>query len=372
MAPENSALHLLLKAGLKPPKTLTVSITNGCNLGCVHCWPQSLPELRQAPVPAQTIENLITEFVRFGLEEVVVTGGEPLTHPDWLAILAWCCKQPDLRSVCLQTNATLLSEVAVNGLAALGCAGLSVQVSLDGAAAKTHDYVRGKGSFERALSGLRNLVKGGLGSVTRVAFTEMRHNFDEIASLLDILSEMGVGRLVTGALVRQGRAARNHRLALPTPSQYRKLLERYHLEPGFRRAYEGMANISVIEWFKGRAHGLGGVCRCMESPYVTADGRMYPCALLQVEEFAASNVYGRSLAEVLCEPLPLWSKLPETSRRRAMELKRCRSCPGLLHCGGGCMGRAHAAHGRFMREEDRCLLRQVAYTFPGGKGEPAG
>ncbi|MDR3556753.1 MAG: radical SAM protein [Syntrophobacteraceae bacterium] len=359
----NSALHLLLNAGLKPPKTLTVSITNGCNLGCAHCWPQSRHELTESPVPAQAVENLITEFVRFGLEEVVVTGGEPLTHPDWLAILAWCCQQPDIRSVCLQTNGTLLSEVAVNGLVALGRAGLSVQVSLDGATEKTHDYVRGKGSFERALCGLRELVQGGLGSVTRVAFTEMRHNFDEIPSLLDILSEMGVGGLVTGALVRKGRAAASHRLALPTPSQYRKLLERYHLDPGFRLAYERIANISVIEWYKGRAHGLGGVCRCIESPYVTADGRMYPCALLQADECAAVNVYGRSLAEVLCESLPLWSKLPETSRRRALELKRCRRCPGLPHCGGGCMGRAHAAHGQFMREEDRCLLRKVAYTF---------
>ena len=356
-------LEHIVKAGLRPPKTVTVSITNGCNLRCLHCWPQSRPGLIAAPVQVAALSGLLADFEPLGLEEIVVAGGEPLTHPDWFEILTWCRGRPNIRSVCLQTNGTLLSEVEVKKLVSLGYPGLSVQVSLDGASAKTHDYVRGKGSFERALSGLKHLVNGGLGKVTRVAFTEMRHNFEELPALLETLENMGIGKLVTGALIRKGRAAESHELALPTPSQCRALLDLYRVDSAFRRAYDSMANIAVLEWYKGRSRETGAVCRCIESPYVTADGRMFPCALFQVDEFAAANVWGRPLAEVLSEALPLWSQLPRISRRRPFELEKCRLCPGRLHCRGGCMGRAHAAHGTLLSEEDRCSLRKAAYSF---------
>ncbi|MDR3568367.1 MAG: radical SAM protein [Syntrophobacteraceae bacterium] len=356
-------LERVLQAGLMAPKTLTVSITNGCNLRCLHCWPQSRPELIAAPVPAESICRLIAEFVALGVEEVILSGGEPLTRPDWIDILAFCCRQEAIRAVCLQTNGAKLSEVEVSKLNSLGFAGLAVQVSLDGATEKTNDYLRGAGSFKRALSGLTYLVEGGLGKRTRVAFTEMRHNFDEIPALLALLENLGIGRVVTGTLIPKGRAAKNHGLFLPTPSQYRKLLERYQADPGFRGACDRMAAISVVEWYKGRAEAARGVCRCIESPYVSADGRMYPCALFQADEFSVADVFSRPLAEALREAAPLWSQLLEISRRRALELKICRGCQGRSHCAGGCMGRAYAAYSSMMREEDRCSLRKAAYTF---------
>jgi radical SAM protein with 4Fe4S-binding SPASM domain len=359
-----SELHdRIIRYGLRPPVMLTLVITNGCNLKCRHCWPDSRSFIDTPSVPTKNIQRLIQEFAGLGLEKICITGGEPLTHPDWFKILSFCCKQRGFKEVRVQTNATLLTETIVSSLASLGFQDLSVQVSLEGATAGTHDRVRGQGSFERALRGLRLLVGAGLGKQTLVAFTEMRHNFEELPELLELVASLGIGRLVSATLVPGGRAARTNQLAPPDPSQYGDLLTLYHLDAKFRARYLELGNIAALEWYAGKSDPSPHVCTCIENPYVTADGRMYPCVLFQANEFAARGIHERPVDEVILETLPLWAEIKEMSHRRSLELKNCEGCPGRLHCAGGCMGRAFAVHGNAMSVEDRCALRRAVYTW---------
>jgi radical SAM protein with 4Fe4S-binding SPASM domain len=85
--------------------------------------------------------------------------------------------------------------------------------------------------------------------------------------------------------------------------------------------------------------------------------------MLPAVEFAVEGVYQRSLAEVLRQALPLWAGLPGLHQRRLRELGQCKTCPGRLHCAGGCMGRAYDATGDFMSVEDRCDLRKAVYSW---------
>jgi MoaA/NifB/PqqE/SkfB family radical SAM enzyme len=157
-------------------------------------------------------------------QKSILQRGEPLTHPDWFEILGFSCRQSGLKRVRLQTNATLLTETEVRALCSISFEGLSVQVSLEGATAPTHDRVRGSGNFERAFRGLKLLAEGGLGKQTLVAFTEMEHNFRELPLLLEMVDMLGIGRLVSGTLVQAGRAAQTDQLAPPTPSHGEKLI----------------------------------------------------------------------------------------------------------------------------------------------------
>jgi radical SAM protein with 4Fe4S-binding SPASM domain len=360
---KDKMLKQILDAGLHAPKTLTLSITNKCNLNCRHCWPESGSESISGPVAKEVLFKLIDQSGQLGIEKIVIAGGESLTHPHWFEVLCHCCGQKTIRSVCLQTNATLVSKVTVEKLLSLRCADLSIQASLDGATAETHDMVRGKGSFVRALAGLQRLVSAGLGPITFVAFTEMRHNFDEISLLLDLVEDLGISRLVTGTLIRGGRAARNSHLSLPKISQYENLLDRYQSDPVFRTKYEKLGNIAALEWFRGKESQGRKACSCIENPYITADGRIYPCTLFQADEYAVRGVHKRALNDVLASALPLWSLIPEMNRRRSMELSTCRDCPGKAHCDGGCIGRAHAAYGTILAVEDRCALRRAVYAY---------
>ena len=350
-------------AGLRPPKMVTLMMTNGCNLKCSHCWPESCAVESVQPVPAKTLNRLIHELAGLGAEEICLTGGEPFTHPDWYDILSWACRHPEFRRVLLQTNATLFDDASVRQLIEINCRGLVVQVSLEGAGSLTHDQVRGQGSFEEAFKGLQRLSEAGLGPKTQVAFTEMRHNFADLPRLLELAEELGLAGVVSGTLVSHGRAKEADRIASPAPSQYENLLGLYESDPVFRSRYERLGNIAALEWFKGRAHPSAQGCICIETPLIDASGRVYPCHYMPAPEFSVEGAHERSLEAVMLASLELWAHLPRMDHRRRMELQPCKTCPGKEHCAGGCMGRAYAASGDFTSVEDRCTLRKTVYSW---------
>lgn len=353
----------LTQAGLKSPQTLTLSITNGCNLFCGHCWPDSHPHEKAPPVPEKILKKLIRGFAGLGGENLIITGGEPMTHPRWLEIMAFSCRTMGIRSVCLQTNATLLTETEVSALESADFRNLSIQVSLDGATVKSHDHIRGPGSFVRTMRGLKLLAGSGLRGRTDVAFTELRHNFQEIPQLFELMEEYLFRRVMTSTLVQVGRAAGADGLAPPIPSQYRELLRQYHLDACFRSRYEKMGSVSAIEWYKGKRVPSRRGCVLIEKPYLTADGRMYPCVMFQADEFAAQGFHEQPFEDALAGMIPLWAELQKKSQERMFKLIKCTRCPGRLHCAAGCMGRAYLSHGDILSAEDRCSLRKAVYGW---------
>lgn len=350
-------------AGLTSPRIVTLTITNSCNLPCLHCLPESHFYGTAPPVPADAIKRLIEEFTLLGVEEVCLTGGEPLTHPGWFEIIEFACRQHGLKRVRLQTNGTLLTEVDIKALCAIDFKGLTVQVSLEGSTAETNDRVRGSGSFEQIIRGLKLLADVGLGQQVVVAFTEMQHNFAELPNLLQVLDGLGIGRLVSGTLLMGGRAGKTNQATPPMPSQYSDLLNLYHSDSEFRSLYKKLGNIAAIEWFTGKSYPAAACCSCIEKPYINADGEMYPCLMLPIKKLAVKDVYQRPLDEVLFEGLPLWAELPDLHHRRSVGLEACDNCPGRQHCAGGCMGRAQTSTGDFMNVEDRCALRKKVYSW---------
>jgi MoaA/NifB/PqqE/SkfB family radical SAM enzyme len=154
-------------AGLQPPEMLTLMITGRCNLQCRHCWLDCRPDSAAGPIPVNVACNIIDDFTRLGGTGLSLTGGEVLTHPDWFEILVFACDRPALKEVCLQTNAMLMTRHMAAELSALSSVKLSIQISMDGASAKSHDLVRGKGIFNRVLRGLDCLLDAGFGSLSR-------------------------------------------------------------------------------------------------------------------------------------------------------------------------------------------------------------
>jgi len=357
------ALDRFPVAGLGLPRKVTIMITNDCNLHCRHCWPESLQAAGTTQVPTASLMEMVQLLARLGVEELILTGGEPLTHPKWLDVLAFACRQPGLKNIYLQTNATLLTQAKVKGLQALPGAKLVLQVSLEGADAKTHDYVRGPGSFARAWQGLKLLAESDLGSQTMVTFTEMEHNFSELPFLIEKVAALGIAGLVSATLVSAGRAGTTVQIAPPTPDQYQELLSLFYRDAEFRTRYRKIGNIAALEWYAGRMNPSPPVCLCGEALYIHANGRMFPCFMLPLEKYGVQGVYDRPLEDVFAEAASRWAELVLWQRRRTRELEACKECLGRLHCAGGCMGRAYAASGDFMMVEDRCFLRKAVYSW---------
>ena len=351
------------KIGLNPPEALTLIITNGCNLHCHHCLLNCQPHTESGPISTQIILKRINEFAALGGKQIRIAGGEPLCHPDWHKILTFCCRHTGFQEVCLQTNGTLLTLNRVRKLIQLPAEKLIIQVSIDGASPFIHDYIRGPGSYELAVDGIRRLVDFGFGKRTRIAFTEMVHNYNDLPALLEMVDRLGIGELISGTLLKCGRAARNDRIALPVPSQYRDLIIRYYRDDRFRELYHKRGNIAAIEWHNGMSSPSTNVCTCIKNLFIDTNGWMYPCVMMLAEKYAVKIVNDISLEELINETLLLWAELPQIALLRQTELKFCEDCPGKSHCLGGCMGRAYSVSGDLMGAEDRCALRRAIYDL---------
>jgi radical SAM protein with 4Fe4S-binding SPASM domain len=356
---DRSAIEKVRRAGLKLPKTLFLAISGDCNLHCAHCLVESP---RPGHLPAAEVRRLVGEFLSLGGEEICLTGGEPLLHPDWFAIVSDLSRQPGVRSLRLQTNASLMTTRHAEALRALRFDGLSFQISLEGGTPATHDKIRGEGAFAAALAGLDRLVESGFGPRISINFTEMRHNMAEIPGLLHLADWFGVKEVVGSTLVTHGRASTSP-LQPPLPAQYTDLLERYSQDADFRKLYDKLGRFSAIEWWLGRDQASTGCCSFAETLYLTADGLLFPCPLLHLEAYAARAAFERPLAETLAEAVPLWSGLQEHCRRRVETIESCRGCPAKGHCGGGCPARALLVHGDLGCPEDRCELRQAVFEW---------
>jgi radical SAM protein with 4Fe4S-binding SPASM domain len=359
MVAHHDVLRALAAAGLQPPRTLTMAITGQCNLQCGHCLVEAGSAGSAGHVPERTLRRLLTEFSELGGKGICLTGGEPLCHPAWLRLLQYA-RSLDMETVAIQTNGLLWSKEAVEAIRSLDFSGLTVQVSLDGATAAAHDLVRGKGAFSGVMAGLEMMVKCGLGQQIRLCFTEMRHNLAEFPELLKLADTMGIKSVQAGTLVRTVRGIRSELLVPPDLEQYLDLRQRLTIDREFSDLYERLGSMAALEW--GLENGpCNDCCTFVENPYLSSDGRLFPCLFCHAEHYSVSGVHGKSLAAAFREGTRLWEALMEESRRRAAELAACADCSGRQVCGGGCMGRAWATSGEFCSVDDRCHVRRGIY-----------
>src|SRR5215471_8281675 len=134
-----------------------------CNLACTHCFISCSPTNHtHAMMRLDEVRRYLDEAVELGVKEYYFTGGEPFLNPDMEAILAATLR---VGPATVLTNGLLLDPVRCARLAALAGAAaysLDLRVSLDGYDAASNDALRGAGTFERVLAGLRNLAAAGL------------------------------------------------------------------------------------------------------------------------------------------------------------------------------------------------------------------
>jgi len=170
------------------PPRLWIYTNFHCNLACDYCVVASSPSARRRQLTAERFFALVDEAVREGFGEVYVTGGEPFVHPQITAMIEYACAR--LPTVVL-TNAMLFTGRRRAELERLaGRRGLTLQSSLDGARAQTHDRWRGAGSWARAIDGLRLAAE--LGLPLRVALTQTPDNRDEVEQLRALLEPLGI------------------------------------------------------------------------------------------------------------------------------------------------------------------------------------
>lgn len=140
-----------------------------CNLACTHCFLSCSPTNHShAFLSLETVAAHLRDAAALGVKEYYFTGGEPFMNREMLPILEATLAQGPASVL---TNGVLLDAALCARLAALSAASeysLDVRISIDGWDAASNDPIRGEGTFERILAGIRNLAGAGLNPVITV------------------------------------------------------------------------------------------------------------------------------------------------------------------------------------------------------------
>jgi cyclic pyranopterin phosphate synthase len=137
---------------------LRVSVTDRCNFRCQYCMPaDGLPWLERSEVLTfEEIERVVRVMVGIGIEDVRLTGGEPLVRREFPRLASMLSGIDGLEDLSLTTNGYLLERDA----AALVDAGINrVNVSIDSLARDRFFQITRRDSLAQVLRGLDALAQ---------------------------------------------------------------------------------------------------------------------------------------------------------------------------------------------------------------------
>jgi molybdenum cofactor biosynthesis enzyme MoaA len=143
-----------------------------CNLECTHCFISCSPHNRTFGfLTLDAVRRVLEESVPLGVKEYYFTGGEPFLNRDMVGILELTLQYGPATVL---TNGTVLRDDWLERLRAAEEASLyslEFRVSMDGYTEDENDAVRGKGTFERILRGVRLLLAHGFLPILTVTRT---------------------------------------------------------------------------------------------------------------------------------------------------------------------------------------------------------
>ncbi len=166
---------------------MDLNITERCNFNCLHCYEAVDNQISRSEMSLSDCRKLLREARNCGIQNIKITGGEPLIHPDFLTILK-SVYEYEMTVGRINSNVHFLTEQLAEEIRAID-GKILFNVSYDGAG--YHDWMRNrKGAEKDLLSKIKILVDKGFHVCA--AMTLNRVNLDAAEDSLKKLEELGV------------------------------------------------------------------------------------------------------------------------------------------------------------------------------------
>ncbi len=264
----------------RPLRDLRVSVTDRCNYRCNYCMPldEYVWTEKSELLSFEEITRLASIFIQHGVEQIRLTGGEPLVRQNLPELVARLTELNGLRDLSLTTNGSLLATRA----AELRRAGLNrINVSLDTLRPDRFIKLTQRGNLAQVLTGIRTAREVGFETIKINAVVIEGVNEDEIIDLVDysrtegleirFIEYMDVGNANDWSLKR----------TVSKKDILQTIHSRYPLKELGRR--EGRAPATDYEFMDGT--GSVGIISSVTEPFcssctrgrLTADGRLVTC-----------------------------------------------------------------------------------------------
>ena len=305
------ALHRRLCAPVRGLNNLYLHVTFACPLRCTHCYARAGTG-RDGAFPVADVVRACREAADLGFRHAVITGGEPLVHPQRDALLdALAELRTQVKSLLTVLRTSLALPVDDRLLQRIAHSTDEVVVSVDGDR-ETHDARRGAGSYDLTVGNLRALVEAGHDidlSLATVLPLRLVHSApgDAVRALAQ---ELGIRRTRFRPLLPLGRAVDSELDIVPETLWG-------HVDPREVVGY-GFSPVASC--------GMG------QNLYVEPDGRAYPCYAWHGEDWLLGHIHaGDGLVDVVAS-----AAFRDLGQHTVDSNRRCRRCPLRYLCGGAC------------------------------------
>ena len=333
------------------PRLIAWEVTRACLLNCKHCRASAQNTPCAEELTTADCCRLLDNIASFAQPIIILTGGEPMLRPDIYDIAAYAhrLRLPVVMAPCgLLLNDETAGKIVRSGIR-------RISISLDGAAAATHDAFRGYvGSFDGCLAAIAAARRAGLDF--QINTTVSRHNLDELPAILDLAVRLGASAFNPFLLVPTGRGRQLLHQEL-SPRQYEQTLEwlasqqvradiqiRVTCAPHYQR---------ILRQCGGPApspHEAKGCLGGKAFAFISHVGVVQICGFLDVPcgDVRQSGYDFRAIWRTS----EVFRKMRDEDSYRG----RCGYCEFRKVC-GGCRARAYAVGGDYLGEEPFCTYQ---------------
>lgn len=308
---------------LSAPLRMDLALTFRCQNNCIHCYaggPHETDELS-----TDQWKQVIDKLHSIGVFIMTFTGGEPTLREDLPELLLYAENRGAVTG--LITNGRRLKDRSY--AEQLEKAGLDfVQVTLESHKPQIHDQMTAtKGSWKETLAGIKNALQTKVYVTTNTTLS--KYNASEFLQTIDFIKELGVGAFGCNSLIYSGKAgeiSKEFALPLETLNELLPKIRDKANQLGLRFLWYTPTQYCRFDPIK-----LGlGVKSCTAANVnmcVGPNGDVYPC-----------QSYFESLGNLLKDDWPKIWKNPLSVKLRNREYvePKCKDCPQLQICGGGC------------------------------------
>ena len=321
-------------------------ITDVCNNRCKHCYhvdydkKNELPEKDLIRLAAQ-IEDALEKWNFYG--SMSITGGEPFTRREelWNLLNFIEDKCHRVAHYDILTNGTLVTDediVLLKKYKKLR----RIQVSLEGADAKTHDAVRGLNDFDKVTSAIKRLKDNDI--TVSVMTTLTRNNMNAIPDLIELLADLGVDYFALERFMPEGQGAANTDWTL-TRGDTKKIFE-YMTKQAFKVKAPHLLLYRTLYCLCSEDETIGAMCSAGVSALtILPDATLLPCRRLPI---SIGNALKDGIINTWYNSEILWQLRDYKSYKG-----KCNGCEYFFEC-RGCRSMAYLAYQDYMQEDPQC------------------
>jgi radical SAM protein with 4Fe4S-binding SPASM domain len=293
---EECAPHLLERLAVptdfhfSAPLMAWVELTRKCNLRCEHCFVEG-GTARGSELSTPRILGLLDEWAEMGVFSVVITGGEPSIHRDFIEIVNYAY---DLGFVVgIASNGMPLTRRV---LSRLPQDDVIISISLDGIHGQ--GYSRGESDFDYVTRRLLDIREQGFN--TSVMTTTTSKNAKDLQTIINWAVANDVS-LRSVPFVPMGRGAL-YRNLLNSTADVELAAQFWLAEEQWERVKDHSLGLCAGKVFNFLLTMVFATRRCMSGRglcYVTSAGDVYPCSTCSgAKILCAGNVQLSSFAEI--------------------------------------------------------------------------